>query len=358
MKVAHYRDLSPSYLPEIDGLRGMLVIGVMLLHLNYYFYPGGLLFLDTFFVLSSYLITNLLLNSQHRTGKINFTSFYLRRVKRLFPAMYIMLAVYLCYCFVFGFVTDKRLMEVVYAGFYVSSWVRAFEVDSMVFQGHTWSLSVEEQFYLLWPLVLAVVFKFIGMGRKAVWAVLIMAACGTLWRYNLLINGASIERLYNGFDMRIDAFMLGAALAIFRYSNGHNFGKYFPKIASFMLLPCSILLFIIGGFYADYFDPAYYWYLWTIFLLVSTLLIACLIECNSSKVAAFYRIKPLVWVGEMCYGVYLWHYPVFRVMQVDFNLGVIWVATFGVIITLIIARISYIFVEWPILKSRAHSGST
>ncbi len=352
MTTAHYRENSPGYLPAVDGLRGVLAIGVMLLHIDYYFYPGGVLFMDTFYILSSYLITNLLLKSQHRTGKIRFASFYIRRIKRLFPAMYIMLAVYFCYCLASGITSAPRLMELAYAGLYISSWIRALEIDSMVFQGHTWSLSVEEQFYLLWPLVLAFIFKFLGLGRQAVWGLLLLAVCGTLWRYNLLANGASIERLYNGFDMRIDAFMLGAALAMFRYSNGHTLGLFFSRIANSLVLPCTVLLFIIGGFYADYFDSGYYWYLWTPFLLVSTLLIASLLESGDGWAVSFYKIRPLTWIGEMCYGVYLWHYPVFRVMQVDLKLDVVWVATVGVVLTLAIARLSYVFVEWPILQSR------
>src|SRR5688572_12458671 len=210
-------NVAARHVPELDGLRGIAIIVVLIHHqLTSFSLKGGFLGVDLFFVLSGFLITGLLLNEFERTGSISIRKFYMRRVLRLGPA----LALYLIACVIVAYHTQqislqRQLRLIAYALFYSTNWRMAFNWDPVLDPtAIIWSLSIEEQFYLVWPLLLfaclALRFKrkFIALALVAV----IVAIC--LHRNSLLTQGMNLTRLYYGTDTRADALLIGCLTAL------------------------------------------------------------------------------------------------------------------------------------------------
>ena len=205
------------HVPELDGLRGIAIIVVLIHHqLTSFSLKGGFLGVDLFFVLSGFLITSLLLSEFERTGSISIRKFYMRRVLRLGPA----LALYLIACVIVAYYTQqislsRQLKLIAYALLYSTNWRMAFNWDPVLDPtAIIWSLSIEEQFYLVWPLLLfgclalGLKRKFMAVGLVAV----IIGIC--LHRNTLLANGAHLTRLYYGTDTRADALLVGCLTAL------------------------------------------------------------------------------------------------------------------------------------------------
>src|SRR5262245_21094061 len=202
-----------GYKPELDGLRAVAVMSVLLMHGGMPGFHWGYIGVDLFFVLSGYLITSILLREQLRTGQISLLSFYQRRALRLFPALAVLCIVFLAYAFFVLRDPTQGLREIVVVALYLSNWTRAAGLNFPEWLGHTWSLAIEEQFYLLWPLVLLA----ISAARRPI--PLLLAVAGAIvavscWRLTLVMHGASTDRLYNGTDTRADALLMGVALAL------------------------------------------------------------------------------------------------------------------------------------------------
>src|SRR5215204_6246538 len=225
-----------SYSPGLDGLRAIAVVAVLLYHADLSWIPGGFLGVEVFFVISGYLISALLLAEWHQKGTINLKDFWLRRARRLLPALYVLLVVTLTFAVVFlpGEVAGLRA-EVIAAFGYVTNWFLIFGQESYfesvgrpsVLQ-HLWSLAVEEQFYLIWPVVLTVGF---GMGatrlrRRRVLTIAIAGAVASSVAMALLYEpGVDPSRIYFRTDTRATGLLCGAALA-FLWSPGD---KYRPS---------------------------------------------------------------------------------------------------------------------------------
>ena len=204
----HVRANDLKYEPAFDGLRALAIIFVFLVHAWESAFPGGWAGVDIFFVLSGYLITTLLTNELSETGTIDYRNFYIRRVLRLWPAFAVFLLVVVLEMSVrapniwsFGAVGLSAV--------YLMNWNRAFVWWSQHNLGHTWSLAMEEQFYLLWPALLVFIFS-----RRAICCVLAMIIAMVTWRCFLALDGADPERTYNGFDTHGDALLIGCLLAL------------------------------------------------------------------------------------------------------------------------------------------------
>src|SRR5215212_4247115 len=222
-----------SYSPGLDGLRALAVIAVLFYHAELAWIPGGFLGVEVFFVISGYLISALLLAEWRQKGTINLKDFWLRRARRLLPALYVLLVVTLTYAVVFlpGEVAGLRA-EVLAAVGYVTNWYLIFGQQSYfesvgrpsVLQ-HLWSLAVEEQFYLIWPIVLAV-----GLGWGTVWrrqrlvlmVALVGAASSAVMMALMYTPGVDPSRIYFGTDTRATGLLCGAALA-FLWSPGDKY---------------------------------------------------------------------------------------------------------------------------------------
>jgi peptidoglycan/LPS O-acetylase OafA/YrhL len=342
-----------GYNPGLDGLRGTATLCVLAAHLSPTWCPGAFLYMDMFFVMSAYLITSLLLKRWTKTGDVGFRAFYRRRVLRLFPANYAMI---LCFVVAAYLILDDdfiwHVIESAAAATYVSNWTRAFEAPIPGYLSHTWSLAVEEQFYLLWPVLLTFLLKAIGL-RMRLAVLLGMLALGFAgWRSWLTFHGASFDRLYNGTDVRADALLIGCALGITMAIPEVRKSASLQRAARFLATP-SLAALIIGGFAMDQHNRAMYAGISLFFTLASACLITALVLPEPTISHRVFRSPPLVFLGRICYGLYIWHFPIFMIIMFGFGVTRPVVAgLFGVPLTFVVAILSWRFIESPFLKAR------
>lgn len=340
-----------AYVPALDGLRAVAVLAVMTFHAQPDWLPGGFIGVDVFFVLSGYLITRLLLVEYDAHGRIAWRRFYARRALRLVPALVLML---LAYCVwmsrVPGVDMAAHAGDALLAFLYVSNWVRAFGDQVLHYLGHTWSLAVEAQFYLLWPLlVLRVLRRSASPAPLAAWAaLLLLASWGT--RVGLLWSGASLERMYNGLDSHADGLMAGALLAA-GWSGATRWWEALPAWARRTLLAAATagLAGLIAR--ADWTSP---WMMGLGYAAVSLTVGVLLLALGSAPPSLLGRLlslRAVVWVGTISYGLYLWHFPVLRILQ-DWQLAGWTLLIPGFALTFALAAASYRFVERPLLRRR------
>ncbi len=337
-----------GYHAGLDGLRGTMTLGVMAAHVREAWCPGSFVYMDTFFLMSAYLITALLLKGWSRSGEIQFARFYYRRALRLFPANYVMIAAFCVAAFLWLDDTAGHMKQAVVAGLYVSNWTRAFEVPMPQFLGHTWSLAIEEQYYLLWPVILAGLLKIWGLRARTVVIVLLAALAFAVWRSWLTYDGASIARLYNGTDTRADALLIGCALGMMLALPGVRGNMGLQNFARVAALPC-VLILLIAGYSLQWEMRAMYAGGSVFFSLVSAVLVAALVLPQRTLAHRIFELPPLVFLGRICYGLYLWHFPIYNILRFGFSLSDVWVAGLGIPLTFAIAMLSYRYIESPFL---------
>jgi len=362
-------------------LRALAVIAVLLYHADLSWIPGGFLGVEVFFVISGYLITALLLAEWRQRGSIDLKNFWLRRARRLLPALYVLLVVCLAFAVVFLPGEVARLRSDVLAAFgYVTNWylifghVSYFEaVGRPSLLQHLWSLAVEEQFYLLWPPVLALALA-VGASRlrqrRALSVALAGAVASAVAMAVMYAPGVDPSRIYYGTDTRATGLLCGAALA-FLWSPGD---KYRPSVARHYRLELGSrgrlrrrwgwttpLLFDIVGFAAlgalvwfflhlGEYRPLLYEGGFALVALATVAMIMAAVHPYSLIGAHIMGSAPLRWIGVRSYGIYLWHWPVFMVtrpgLDLPFDGWPLLAVRLGV--TVVLADLSYRFVETPI----------
>jgi peptidoglycan/LPS O-acetylase OafA/YrhL len=337
-----------GYHAGLDGLRGTMTLGVLAAHVREAWCPGSFVYMDTFFLMSAYLITSLLLKGWKREGRIGFAKFYYRRALRLFPANYAMIGTFLVAAY---FLLDdfaEHAKQALVAGTYVSNWTRAYEVPMPQFLGHTWSLAIEEQYYLLWPVLLAGLLKAFGLRRRSVALVAIAALGFAAWRSWLTFDGASIPRLYNGTDTRADALLIGCALGMALALPGVRDHARLQAAIRTLALPC-VLALLIAGYTLQWEMRAMYAGGSLAFSLVSAAIVTALVLPARTLAHRIFELPPLVFLGRICYGLYLWHFPIYNVLRFGFGASDWVVAGVGVPLTFAIAAASYRWIESPFL---------
>ncbi len=353
------------YMPGLDGLRAFAVTGVLLYHADLTWIPGGFLGVDVFFVISGYLITSLLLAEFRNQGRIGLGQFYLRRARRLLPALFLLLGVVGLFAVVFlpDEVTKLR-GDVVAALFYGTNWWQIFH-NLSYFEAagrppmlqHLWSLAVEEQFYLVWPLLLTAMFKlWHGRRRPMILATLGMIAASSLLMIVLSISrGYPLDhdpsRVYYGTDTRAFTMLIGAVLAMvwapWRLSERTTRGGrvVLDAIGVGSLLGLTWMFLNVNEFSNDLYRGGF---------LVCSVLAALVIAVTVHPAADLGRWilgnKPLRWIGERSYGIYLWHWPVFMVTRpvLDINLTGTPNLILRLAITVALAELSFRYVEQPV----------
>jgi peptidoglycan/LPS O-acetylase OafA/YrhL len=341
-----------GYRPELDGVRGVAILLVMLVHVHHW--PrGGFIGVDVFFTLSGFLITTLLLEEWQARGKISLRNFYARRALRLFPAVVVLLVAYLIFALVAGgsYLTT-RLAGVGYGFTYLSNWAQAYGLAFPEQEiGFLWTLAIEEQFYLLWPglLLLAVHFGRLS-ARRVIVATLCVVAAGWVWRILLVEAGVEGPRTYFGTDTRLDQLLLGAALAAW----------FVRRPSSAAGSPALRLAGWAGVMFLTWrlFDSVYFrWWYPTIGLaaigLASTAIIACVVTDSSPVLKWTLNMRWLRWVGALSYSLYLWHVPAIRLVEGS-PLGQFTVLRIlgGISLSFVLAAASYRYVEQPFLRRR------
>lgn len=341
-----------GYFASLDGLRGLMTMGVIVAHINYTWLPGSVIFMDAFFVMSAYLITSILLKSYQASGQLQFKTFYTRRFKRIFPAYYAML---LCFVPVALYLNQEpvaRLQETAVAGLYMANWFRAFAWLDMPYLGHTWSLSIEEQYYLIWPLIFLGFLKLLSLKPRLLLAVLVVTAVAVAWRYHLAVEKVPVARLFNGLDTRADALFLGCVLALVQ-----RLFKPFerPKLVRTLQWLSYPIFFVLAWVSSRnlYFSHEYYAWGAVSCSVLSTLFIAALISPNNQT----YLRRMLEWpvfvgTGRICYGLYLWHFPIIQLLKRDLGLDDLQVTLVAVPLSFLAAGASYRWIEKPFLTSK------
>ncbi|WP_175596715.1 acyltransferase family protein [Bacillus sp. MRMR6] len=346
------------YMPGIDGLRAIAVVGVVMYHLNLNWLPGGFLGVTVFFVLSGYLITDLLIDEWKKTGKLNYLKFMVRRLRRLAPAFITMLLMVSAWVTLTNHEAFSKLQtEWLPALFYLLNWWYIF-YDYSYFEAfgspspltHIWSLAIEEQFYLIWPFLLILIITLFKKQSSRVMVIFAGIFLSTLLMAILYIPGTDPTRVYYGTDTRAFSLFLGAALAFIWPSQ--KLSKTLPMPASFVLealggigLTITIFMFYVTSQY-DAFLYQGGMFLLSFFTMISVAAFAH----PASRFGRWLSSKPIRWIGVRSYGIYLWHYPIIILTTPSINTDGVDLKRVLVQIaaTLVLAAWSYRFIEAPI----------
>ena len=345
------------HLAPLDGLRAIAVAAVMAFHTGASWAVGGFLGVDVFFVLSGFLITVLLLMEWQRRSQVSLRRFYARRALRLLPAVTLMCVVILVIGPVGTGAAARNALWKAVAGtmFYFQNWQQAFHlIPILQLTDHTWSLAIEEQFYLVWPtLLIATLLLARRAGRDPLKAALIvaltLAAASAIEKIVLWSGPGSQARIYYGTDTRADPLLIGAALGICYVSGAlERLRRFLPALA-----PVALLVIVVTfGFVHDS-SPRLYQGGLTAFAVASAVLIGGMALAPATRLGRALAVAPLVWLGRVSYGIYLWHWPVYRYLH-PARLGLSWEPTqfVRIAVTLAAATISFYVVERPLLRLR------
>lgn len=391
------------YIPALDGLRTLAVVAVVLYHLNLTWAQGGLLGVTIFFVLSGYLITRLLLNEVAKTGRIDLKSFWIRRIRRLFPAVVTVVVVTCALCTIFNHVMLTKMRPDILPSllFFNNWWQIAQNVSYFNALGdpspltHFWSLAIEEQFYLIWPPLLFAMVSMHVSKPNTRRVVLGLAAASALAMMVLYNPAADPSRVYYGTDTRVFSLLLGAWMAFIpdrdlapvrlahrlglnRLAGAAKHGKNAEgkpgkkvdesadtapaqpsALVRFWSSPASIdVLGVVGlvglaamvaltnGYTAFQYRGG------TLLCSILTLMVIAACVQPQGMVARALSAEPLVWVGKRSYSIYLWHYPLLLLMNPVANISDTpwWQYILQVLVVVAVAECSYRFIETPFRK--------
>ena len=343
-----------KYRPEIDGLRAIAVISVILYHakiviFNYKIFEGGFIGVDIFFVISGYLITSIILKELVTTGTFSFKHFYERRIRRILPALLLVMVVSLPFAWVYLLPDNFIDFSILFlyslgfsSNFYFHYSGQVYEAQNSLLKPflHTWSLSVEEQFYILFPLILFITFKYF---RKYLGIILITGFIISLFIAEWASKNHPSFAFYT-LPTRGWEILAGSILAYFEIIRG---GRQFKKYKILSLILPTIGLFLIGHsilfFNEKIFHPSFY--------TLSPIIGVCLLIWFSHKDELITKIlssKLFVSIGLISYSLYLWHYPVFAFARITgITGGDIFKQLFFGIIILLLSIISYFLIERP-----------
>ena len=355
-----------KYLPSIDSLRALAVLAVIIYHVDVNYLPGGFLGVDLFFVLSGYLISSLIIKEYRKTGSLNLYNFYIRRARRLLPAVYFMITVGLVVMVLFNEVLlRKSHLDAIFGYIYSSNWWYIFHkldyFDSFGAQSpfkHLWSLAIEEQFYMIFPLLFLLVNRkkkskdgTYKLNKNFLYVVLGLILV-SLIAHILLFDINNISRIYFGTDTRAFSLLVGVVGAIL-YPMERLHAKVTPQqnmIYSVVSLVSIATLITVMIYTSEYNTLLYRGG----FLLVAILGLIVIISSGKQHtlMSRLLSFKPVVFIGKISYSLYLWHFPVLVLTTPVSEIGnpnIIFVIL-RVILTFILATASYVFVETPIRK--------
>ena len=353
-----------QHIPAIDGLRAIAVTAVIFYHLGFQWIPGGFLGVDLFFVISGYVITRLLLDSIARSGGLDLRGFYKARARRLLPPMVFMIVVTAFYISIWAQDSVKRFLTD--TPFSLSGlmnwWLVAKEQDYFEAIGrppllqHTWSLAVETQFYLVWPVLLLIILKRFGKKVIPVAALAIALISGTaLFLVSLQLDASSsVSHVYFGTDTHSIGLFLGAALAVswipqnFKSEVSNKAQNFIDFIGVFGLVGILASFLLI-----DESSPTAYKIAFPLAAVFGAAIITSIVH-PASRFAPILQNRVLLWIGERSYAIYLWHWVVFQITRprVDID-GQDWaLIALRILVVLALADISLKLVELPIRSGK------
>ncbi|WP_121866668.1 acyltransferase family protein [Glutamicibacter nicotianae] len=291
-----------QYVSELDGIRALAVLAVMVFHARGSLMPGGFIGVDVFFVLSGYLITQILMREYDKHAKVSLVNFYMRRALRLLPALFAASAVLFALYTLFPSIPESQASKTGILGAltYSASWLAALDIADLGTMLPTWSLSVEEHFYLIWPVCFLLLIRGSRRWRQFTWIPLILACFYPVVLY--VAFGASIERIYYAPDTRAFQLLIGCALAM-----NYRRLRRFISTPVFILSVAFLALFVFFENRLNFNSYA----AGAIILVpvASAAIVVHVVERRSRIVSQFLSLRPLVWVGQRSYGIYLWNVP-------------------------------------------------
>src|SRR5215212_6692604 len=351
---------SQRYMPGLDGLRAIAVLAVIAYHIDPGWVPGGLLGVGVFFTLSGYLITDLLLGQREATGRIHLGDFWLRRARRLLPALFLMLAVVVAWITLLNRSQLPALRgDVVAAAAYVSNWWNIVREASYFARfgpppplDHLWSLAVEEQFYLIWPWLLLLGLRFLPGRYTLALATLAGAAASAVAMAVIYEPGIDPTRVYEGTDTRAFGLLVGAALAMVWPSRRLSAERITRRgrliLDGIGVAGLVVMVFLILR--TSEYSPSLYKGGIVLLTVATTMTVATLVH-PASWLGVAVGWLPLRWIGVRSYGIYLWHFPIIVLtapglqQKPTFSLQILQVAA-----TIAVAALSWRFVEEPIRR--------
>ena len=352
---------STKHISSIDGLRAIAVTAVVLYHLGISWIPGGFLGVDLFFVISGYVITRLILDSINQSSALDLRAFYAARIRRIFPGFIFMVICTIIFIGVWAPEAIKRfLSDLPYALTGTINWLLVarnqdyFEtIGRPPLLQHTWSLAVELQFYLIWPIILLTVLKYFGKKNIARIALIIAMISGTaLFFVSLQLdqaNAKQISHIYFGTDTHSLGLFLGAALAVSWIPQ--NLSANIEKRAQDVIDAIGVvgLLGLISVFlFIDQSNASLYRIAFPLAGIFGCLVIISLVH-PASRFAPLISTAPFRWIGQRSYGIYIWHWVIFQVTRPSVDLsGQTWALYLArVLLVLALADISLRWVEIP-----------
>lgn len=333
-----------GYIPSLDGLRAIAVTMVMFLHAHFYLGKNGAIGVQIFFILSGFLITTILLDEFYKNGTINIGIFYFKRTLRLFPALFTMLIVVL----IFAFFTDNIIIrntlfkEITASALYITNLVYGkgwWKNHYPIALGHTWSLAVEEQFYLIWPCLFLIIMFYVGI--KYLKVILIF-----LFFFSFCYNFLNYNLLYNILD---ESLILGCLLALFRFS-----GSFTMRISPRLLFISLLILTFFGiSPFTFYSFSSNYLIFSRIFVdILSSIVLLGLVDNSSNNFTKKLLSSGLfVYLGKISYSLYLWHKPVFvyfSYLSLTFKPSTLFILKF--VVTFCLAILSWELIEKKIIN--------
>jgi peptidoglycan/LPS O-acetylase OafA/YrhL len=313
------------YMPGLDGLRAIAVLAVIVFHLGFGWAPGGLLGVGIFFTLSGYLITDILLSQVSSRGRIQLVQFWLARARRLLPALFLMLLVVTAWVTIFGPAQPDQFRKAVVSSiFYVNNWEQIFANVSYFARfapegplNHLWSLSVEEQFYILWPFLLSLGVKLVherplASGVRPRLAVLAIALAVVASIEMAILYHPSLDpsRIYYGTDTRAGGLLFGAALAMVWPSRRLS-RRITPQARNTLdglgvlgLLIIALMIWQVGEFSRFLYQGGF------VVLSLATVMVLMPLAHPACRLGRWLGVRPLRWVGARSYGIYLWQTPI------------------------------------------------
>ena len=354
-----------GHLAGLDGLRAVAVAAVIVFHLNPNWLPGGFLGVDVFFVISGFLITTLLLRERRDTGRVDLPGFWKRRARRLLPALFLVVPISI----IIARTVQKDLLvgigrQALGALTFSTNWLEIFagsnyfaSTSPQLFMNF-WSLAVEEQFYLFWPLVtlvLLAVHRRTGLKEGVLAGVVVLIGLASAVLMALEHSPENPTRAYYGTDTHLVGLMLGAGLAFLWVGPGRAFTihRSWRRLRPWLLLASFGTL---GGLL--YFAGEEHEWTFTIGIPIASLATAIIVlgaVDRPGKLRTVLELAPLRWVGQRSYGIYLWHWPVILIVSATLpstagTSQFLWTRLWAVLVTLALADLSFHFVETPVRR--------